>query len=233
MERLVRTKLLIGDVGIEKLNNAKVIIFGVGGVGGYVAESLVRSGISKVDLVDKDVVVESNINRQIIATYETIGMKKVDEMKKRLLSINPNAEINTYPIFYLPNNTDIDFEKYDYIVDAIDTVSAKIDIIEKAEKYKIPIISAMGAGNKLDFTKFEVTDIYKTHNCPLAKVMRNELRKRKIKKLKVVYSFAEAVKPLELPEDIDKRKKTPGSISYNPAICGLMLSAEVINDLIG
>lgn len=232
MDRLIRTELLIGKEGIESLQNKKILLFGVGGVGGHVAEVLVRSGINKIDVVDADVVTESNINRQIIATYKTIGKKKVDVIKERLLDINPNATINTYPIMYLPNNDDIDFTQYDYIIDAIDTVMSKVDIILKSKKLGIEVISAMGAGNKLDATMFEITDIYKTTDCPLARVIRQNMKKNNIKKLNVVYSKAKKIKPRELKEDINKRKKTPGSIAYSPAICGLLIAQKVILDLL-
>lgn len=232
MERNIRTKLLVGNKGVKKLNESKVIVFGVGGVGGYVVEALCRAGVGTIDIVDKDIVVESNINRQIIANYNTIGMKKVDVLKDRMLNINPELSINTYPIFYLPGNSDIDFNKYDYIIDAIDTVTSKIDIIEKAKKYNKKVISAMGAGNKIKPDKFKICKIEETKNCPLARVLRRELKKRNIRDVKVVYSTEIAIKPESLDEDKDKNKKTPGSISYNPGICGLLLAGEVINDLL-
>lgn len=232
MERTIRNKLLIGDNGVEKLKNSKVIVFGVGGVGGYVVEALTRAGIGNIDVVDRDTVAESNINRQIIATYETIGEYKVDAIKKRMLTINPDLDMTTYPIFYMPGSEEIDFEKYDFIVDAIDTVTAKIDIIENAKKHGKNIISAMGAGNKLDPTKFKICDISETQYCPLARVLRRELKKRGISKVTVVYSTEERIIPLELEEDAGKNKKTPGSISYNPGICGLMVAGEVVNRLL-
>lgn len=194
-EQFSRTSMLIGEENVEKLSKVKIAIFGIGGVGGYVAEALARSGIEKFDLFDKDIVEVTNINRQIIATLDTIGKNKVDVMKERILSINKNAEVNAYNVFYLPENADkYDLSKYDYIVDAIDTVTAKIELIVRAKDKNVPIISAMGAGNKLDATKFEVKDIYETSVCPLAKVMRKELKVRGITNLKVVYSKEEPIK---------------------------------------
>lgn len=232
MERTVRNKLLIGESGVEKLKNAKVIVFGTGGVGGYVVEALTRAGIGRIDVVDRDVIAESNINRQIIATYDTIGEYKVEAIRKRMLTINPELKIDIYPIFYMPGNDEIDFEKYDYIIDAVDTVTAKIDIIEKAKKLNKKVISAMGAGNKLDPTKFKICDISETQYCPLARVIRRELKKRGVRNVKVVYSTEERIVPQELEEDKNSNKKTPGSISYNPGICGLMVAGEVVNELL-
>lgn len=230
MERLKRTKLLIGQEKLNKLINSHVAIFGVGGVGGYVAEALARSGVGTLDLIDNDVVSESNINRQIIALTSTIGQAKVDVAKQRILDINPDATVNVFKTFYLPGNNDFDFAKYDYVVDAIDTVSGKIALIENANKCKTKIISAMGAGNKLDPTAFVVTDIYKTSFCPLARVMRRELKKRNIPSLKVVYSTEEAIKQ-ENPEFSEGGKSIPGSNAIVPAVAGLLLANEVIKDL--
>lgn len=230
MERLKRTELLIGQKKLNKLINSHVAIFGVGGVGGYVAESLARSGVGAFDLIDNDFVSESNINRQIIALTSTIGKAKVDVAKQRILDINPDATVNVFKTFYLPGNNDFDFSKYDYIVDAIDTVSGKIALIENAEKCGTKIISAMGAGNKLDPTAFVVTDIYKTSFCPLARVMRRELKKRNVRSLKVVYSTEEAIK-LENPEFTEGGKPVPGSNAIVPAVAGLLLANEVIKDL--
>lgn len=229
-----RTKLLIGDDNLKKLENARVAIFGIGGVGGYVCEALVRSGISSFDLIDNDVISITNLNRQIIATRDTIGRKKVDVMKERILSINQNAKVNTFDTFYLEENKNqFDFTKYDYVIDAIDTISGKLSLIEECKKVNTPIISSMGAGNKLNPTLFEVSDIYQTSVCPLAKVMRKELKKRNIKDLKVVYSKEE---PIELKEKIPtfegSHKITPGSISFIPSVVGLIISSEVIKDLI-
>ena len=236
MNQFTRTELLIGKEGIEKLNKAKVAIFGIGGVGSYVVEGLARAGIQNFILVDKDEVDITNINRQIIATTETVGTPKVEVAKKRILSINPNANVEIFQEFFLPNsNINILNNTIDYIVDSVDTVTAKIELVVKANELHIPIISSMGTGNKLDPTKFEVTDIYKTSVCPLAKVMRKELKTRKINKLKVVYSKEEPIKPKELEENIQNeitRKQTPGSISFVPSVAGLIIAGEVIKDLI-
>lgn len=230
MERLKRTELLIGKEKLEKLQNSRVAIFGVGGVGGYVAEALARSGVGTLDLIDNDVVSESNINRQIIALTSTVGQSKVEVAKKRILDINPDATVNIYKTFYLPGNNAFDFSQYDYVVDAIDTVSGKISLIENSQKCGTKIISAMGAGNKLDPSAFVVTDIYKTSFCPLARVMRRELKKRNIPSLKVVYSTEEAKKP-QNPEIGENGKPVPGSNAIVPAVAGLLLANEVIKDL--
>lgn len=248
-----RTELLIGKENIEKLQNSKVAVFGIGGVGSYVVEGLARAGIGNFILVDSDDVSISNLNRQIIATTKTIGKPKVEVAKDRILEINPNANVTIYKEFYKPDNR-VPFENdISYIVDAIDTVTAKIDLIEEAERLKIPIISSMGTGNKLDPTKFEVTDIYKTSVCPLAKVMRKELRDRGIKKLKVVYSKEEPIKikdrdnfeedrelyknEMEAEEYAEKKNyisnsHVPGSISFVPSVAGLIIAGEVIKDII-
>jgi len=232
-EQFSRTELLIGSEGLKKLSGARVAVFGIGGVGGYVVEALVRSGIGEIDLTDDDKVCMSNLNRQIIATRETLGKYKVDVMKERILSINPDVIVNVHRCFYLPGTSDqFDFSKYDYVVDAVDTVTAKIDIILQAQKHNVPVMSSMGAGNKLDPTKFQVADIYKTSVCPLAKVMRRELKKRGVKKLKVVYSTEEALKPVEKTVLGEARRSTPGSIAFVPSVAGLIIAGEVIKDLL-
>lgn len=227
-----RTKILIGESSMAKLAKARVAIFGIGGVGGYVAEALSRSGIASFALIDKDTVSESNINRQIIASYDTIGQSKCEVMKNRILSINPNAKIDVYNIFYLPENSDvIDFSAFDYIVDAVDTVKAKISIVKKAKELNIPVISSMGAGNKMNPTAVEVSDIYKTSVCPLAKVMRRELKKIGIKNLKVVFSKEE---PIDHEQIIDQesKKAIPGSCAFVPSVFGLVIASEIVKDLI-
>lgn len=228
-EQFSRTELLIGKEGIEKLNKAKVAIFGIGGVGSFVVEALVRAGIGNFILVDNDKVCLSNINRQIIASNKTIGRYKVEVAKERILEINPNVNVEIYKEFFMPESKGILDETVDYIVDAVDTVTAKIELVERANKLNIPIISSMGTGNKLDPTKFEVTDIYKTTVCPLAKVMRKELRTRGIKKLKVVYSKEE---PIKIKAKSNGEKQVPGSISFVPSVAGLIISGEVIKDII-
>lgn len=234
-----RSAMLLGKKKIEELGTKRVAIFGVGGVGGYVAEALARTGIGEFDLVDHDIVSESNINRQIIATYDTIGEKKAEVMKKRIRSIHPEAVVHVRDCFFLPENADeFVFEDYDYVVDAVDTVTAKLEIIERAKKAGVPVISAMGAGNKLDPTQFVVTDISKTSVCPLAKVMRRELKKRGISDVKVVYSKEEAKTTLFDPEGeesggntAETRKKAPGSVAFVPSVAGLIVASEVIRDL--
>ena len=218
-----RTMLLLGEEGVNKLKNKSVIIFGIGGVGGFVTEALARSGVGHLDLVDSDKVSESNINRQIIALRSTIGRYKTEVMKERIMDINPEAEVNIHNCFYLPETaSEFDFSKYDYVVDAVDTVTAKISLVLEAERCNVPIISSMGAGNKLDPTRFQVADIYKTSVCPLAKVMRKELRARGIKSLKCVYSSEEpAVKTTP-----------PGSIAFVPSAMGLIVAGEVVKDLV-
>ncbi len=243
-----RTELLIGKEGIEKLHNSKIAIFGIGGVGSYVVEGLVRAGIGNFILVDDDKICLTNLNRQIIATRETIGKTKVEIAKKRILEINPNANVEIYQEFFMPDSKELLDESVSYIVDAVDTVTAKIELVVRAKKLNIPIISSMGTGNKLDPTKFEVTDIYKTTICPLAKVMRKELRNRGIEKLKVVYSKEEPIKPIETEENSCKtncvcppgtarkctiRNQVPGSISFVPSVAGLIIAGEVIKDIIG
>lgn len=224
-----RTKYLIGEDGLEKLKNAKVAVFGVGGVGSYVVEALSRAGVGNLVLIDKDQVSISNINRQLVATHETIGKLKVDVAKERILSINPEAKVETFAEFFMPGNTSILDNSITYIVDAIDTVTAKIELVMQAEKLGIPIISSMGTGNKLDPCLFEVTDIYKTQVCPLAKVMRKELKQRGIKHLKVLYSKEEPRKSGVIGEN---GKAVPGSISFVPSVAGLIIAGEVIKDLL-
>lgn len=228
-----RSELLIGESGLNKLKVSRVAVFGIGGVGGYTAEALVRSGVGTIDIIDKDVIALTNINRQIFATHKTIGEYKVDVARERLLDINPKLKINTYRTFFTPDTSDdFDFTKYDYIVDAIDTVTGKIELIIKADKSKTAIISAMGAGNKLDAAAFEVADIYKTSMCPLARIMRNELKKRGIKKLKVVYSKEKPLTPLGTVSGEEvKGNQTPGSMSFVPPVMGLIIAGEVVKDL--
>lgn len=233
-ESFERSAMLLGIDRVESLADKRVAIFGVGGVGGYVAEALARTGIGAFDLIDRDTVSVTNINRQIIATMDTVGKNKAEVMKERILSIHPEAEVMVHDCFFLPENADeFDFGAYDYVVDAVDTVTAKLEIIERAKKAGVPVISAMGAGNKLDPTKFVVTDISKTSICPLAKVMRRELKKRNISDVKVVYSTEEALTPLfEPPAEGETRKKAPGSVAFVPSVAGLIVAAEVIKDLI-
>lgn len=240
MEQFLRTEMLLGKEAMEKIKNSHVAVFGVGGVGGYVVEALARSGVKKFDLIDNDTVALSNINRQIIATHSSVGKYKVDVMKERILDINPEALVNVYKCFFLPENSgDFDFSKYAYIVDAIDTVTAKLELIVKAKEANVPIISSMGTGNKLDPTKLEVTDIYKTEVCPLAKVMRNELKKRGIKKLKVVYSKEQPIKVKKkeneqiTSENMGRIKDVPGSVAFVPSVAGLIIAGQVIGDIIG
>ena len=233
-EQFQRTQLLLGNENMEKLANARVAVFGVGGVGGYVVEALVRSGVGTIDLIDDDDVSLSNINRQIIATTRTVGRPKVEVAKERILEINPDAKVNIYKTFYLPENKEMfDFSQYDYVVDAIDTVTGKISLVMQAKEANVPIISSMGAGNKLNPAMFEVADIYKTSVCPLAKVMRRELKKRGIKKLKVVYSKEEPITPLPSDEKNEAgRRSIPGSNAFVPSVVGLIIASEVIKDII-
>ncbi len=224
---------MIGEDSLEKLKGKRVAVFGIGGVGGYVCEALIRSGVGKFDLFDKDTVSVSNLNRQIIALKSTVGKLKVDVMKERMLDINSDALVSVHPVFFLPENADeYDFSRYDYVVDAVDTVTAKLEIIVRAKKAGVPVISAMGAGNKLHPEMFKVADIYDTKVCPLAKVMRKELKAREIKSLKVVYSEEEPVKNSAVSED-PGRRSTPGSIAFVPSVSGLIIAGEVIKDLAG
>ena len=230
-----RTELLLGKENMEKLAAARVCIFGIGGVGGYVAEALARSGVGHLELVDNDVVCLSNLNRQIIATHETLGRYKADVMKERILSINPEAEVTVHKCFYLPETrSQFDFTNYDYVVDAIDTVAGKIALVLQAEESGTPVISSMGAGNKLDPAAFQVADIYQTSVCPLAKVMRKELKKRGVKKLKVVYSkeLPVAVQNDEESLHSSSRRSIPGSIAFVPSVAGLIIAGEVVKDLV-
>ena len=242
-----RTELLLGKEAMEKLKNAKVAVFGIGGVGGYVCEALVRSGVGAFDLIDDDKVCLTNLNRQIIATRKTVGKYKTDVMKDRILEINPDARVEVHKCFFLPENADeFPFEEYDYIVDAVDTVTAKISLVMKAQEMNVPIISSMGAGNKLDASQFRVADIYKTKVCPLAKVMRRELKKRGVKKLKVVYSEEQPTRPVEdmaiscrtncfcppgAAHKCTERRDIPGSVAFVPSFAGLIIAGEVVKDL--
>ena len=228
-----RTELLLGKDAMDKLASSRVAVFGIGGVGGYTVEALVRSGIGAIDIIDNDIVCSSNINRQIYATTKTIGEYKVDVAAKRIAEINPDIVIHSYKTFYMPDTSDqFDFHNYDYVVDAIDTVTGKLELIVRANESGTPIISSMGAGNKLDPTAFEVTDIYKTSVCPLAKVMRRELKQRGIKKLKVVYSKEAPLTPIEGNEPpAPGRRQTPGSTAFVPSVVGLIIAGEVIKDL--
>lgn len=241
-----RTELLLGKEAMDKLKKARVAVFGIGGVGGYVCEALVRSGVGAFDLIDNDKVSLSNLNRQIIATRKTIGKYKTDVMKERILDINPNAEVTVHPCFFLPENAaEFPFDTYDYVVDAVDTVTAKIELVLQAKEKGVPIISSMGAGNKLDGSLFQVADIYKTKVCPLAKVMRRELKKRGVKELKVVYSEEQPRVPhLDIEEsrisvdrdasDIQqdaRRRSVPGSVAFVPSVAGLLIAGEVVKDL--
>lgn len=231
IEQFSRTEMLIGKDALATLNKSRVAVFGAGGVGGYVIEALARSGVGAIDIIDNDTVSESNINRQIIALRSTIGLLKTEVVKKRVEDINPECKVTVYETFVLPENIDtFNFGKYDYVVDAIDTVSGKLAIIEKAYNEGVPVISSMGTGNKLDPTKFSVTDISKTSVCPLARVMRYELKKRGIKKLKVLFSAEEPIKPNT--EKDERGKVPPGSISFVPSVAGLIIGGEVIKDLI-
>ena len=232
LNQFSRTELLLGKDCIEKLHNSRVAVFGVGGVGGYAVEALVRSGIGAIDLIDNDKVSLTNINRQIIATHKTIGKLKTDVLEERVLDINPNIKIRKYPIFITPETADkINFEQYDYVIDAIDTVVGKLEIIERAKKSKVPIISSMGAGNKLHPELFEVADISKTSVCPLAKVIRQELKKRKISKMKVVFSKEIPIKPKKSEEIAASKRPIPGSVAFVPSVVGLIIAGEVIRDL--
>ena len=229
-----RTELLLGGDAMDRLHQARVAVFGIGGVGGYAVEALARSGIGTLDLFDHDTVSLTNINRQILATHDTLGMLKVDAAKARILSINPNAVVNTHPVFYTPDTAeDFDFSQYDYIIDAIDTVTGKLCIIQNAIAANVPVISCMGTGNKLDASALQVADIAKTTICPLARIMRKELRKRGINHLKVVFSTEEALKSVGAEEEAAQlgKRTIPGSTAFVPGAAGLMLAGEVIRDL--
>ncbi len=247
LNQFSRTQLLLGQEGIANLDKAKVAVFGIGGVGGFAVEALVRSGVKSFVLVDDDKVCLTNLNRQIIATRKTVGKYKTEVMRDRILEINPKAEVEIRNCFYLPENAhEFDFSEYSYVIDAVDTVTAKLEIIMQAKKAGVPVISSMGAGNKLDPTKFQVADIYKTSICPLARVMRRECKKRGIKKLKVVYSTEQSMRPLEdmsiscrnhcicppgAQHKCTERRDIPGSVAFVPSVAGLIIAGEVIKDL--
>lgn len=244
-----RTELLLGKEGMEKLAGARVAVFGIGGVGGYVCEALVRSGVGAFDLIDDDKVCLTNINRQIIATRKTVGKYKVDVMQERMQEINPDVKVQVHKCFFLPENAaEFPFSEYDYVVDAVDTVTAKLELIMKAKEAGVPIISSMGAGNKLDASQFKVADIYQTRVCPLAKVMRRELKKREVEKLKVVYSEEMPTRPVEdmaiscrtncicppgAKHKCTERRDIPGSVAFVPSVVGLIIAGEVVKDLTG
>ena len=233
-EQFSRTQILLGEEAVEKLKNARGAVFGIGGVGGYTVEALARCGVGNLDLIDSDTVSISNINRQILATHSTVGMLKVDAAKARILDINPECNVRTYPIFYLPDTAEqFDFSRYDYIVDAIDTVTGKLQLVERAVAVGTPIICSMGTGNKLDATKFQIADISKTSVCPLARVMRKECAKRGFKHVKVLFSTEDPIPSSEesteeLPEG---RRSLPGSVAFVPSVAGLLIAGEVIKDI--
>lgn len=247
LNQFSRTQLLIGEAAINKLQKSRVAVFGIGGVGGYVCEALVRSGVGAFDLVDDDKVCLTNLNRQIIATRKTVGKYKADVMKERMLDINPDVDVRIHRCFFLPENADdFPFDEYDYVVDAVDTVTAKIELILRAKAHNVPIISAMGAGNKLDPGRFKIADIYQTSVCPLARVMRRELKKRHVKNLKVAYSDEQPIRPLEdmsiscrtgcicppgAQHKCTERRDIPGSTAFVPAVAGLMIAGEIVKDL--
>lgn len=247
LNQFSRTELLFGREAMDKLQNSRVAVFGIGGVGGYVCEALVRSGVYHFDLIDDDQVCLTNLNRQIIATRKTVGQYKVDVMRERILEINPDADVSVHKCFFLPENADeFPFEEYDYVVDAVDTVTAKIELVMKAQEKGVPIISSMGAGNKLDPSAFKVADIYKTRVDPLARVMRREMKKRGVKKLKVVYSEEDPKRPIEdmavscrnhcicppgAQHKCTERRDIPGSTAFVPSVAGLIIAGEVIKDL--
>ena len=247
LNQFSRTQLLLGEEAMEKLKGARVAVFGIGGVGGYVCEALVRSGVGAFDLVDDDKVCLTNLNRQIIATRKTVGKYKVDVMRERMLEINPDCDVRVHKCFYLPETAaEFNFSDYDYVVDAVDTVTAKVTLVLEAQKAGVPIISCMGAGNKLDPSRFRVADIYKTQGCPLARVMRTALRKRGVKKLKVVYSDEIPTRPIEdmsiscrshcicppgAKHKCTERRDIPGSTAFVPSVAGLIIAGEVVKDL--
>ena len=236
LEQFLRTEMLLGSEALTRLQSARVAVFGLGGVGGYVVEALARSGVGSLDLIDSDTVSVSNLNRQILATHSTVGMLKVDAARNRVLDINPACNVKTYPIFYTPDTADsFDFTQYDYIVDAIDTVTGKLALVERAKAAGTPIICCMGTGNKLDASAFQVADISKTTMCPLARVMRKELTKRGIRHLKVVYSQEEALTPTGWEEEAAAlgKRQIPGSVAFVPGAAGLLLAGEVVRDLAG
>ena len=249
LNQFSRTQLLLGQEGMEKLFQARVAVFGIGGVGGYTVEALARSGVGTLDLIDDDKICLTNLNRQIFATHKTVGQYKVDIAQQRILEINPKAVVHTYKTFYAPQTAELfDFSQYDYVVDAIDTVTGKLELVEQAEKAGVPIISSMGAGNKMDPTAFEVADIYETSVCPLARVMRRELKRRGIKKLKVVYSKEPPMTPIDdmaiscrtncicppgTARKCTQRRQVPGSNAFVPSVVGLIIAGEVVKDLTG
>ena len=249
LNQFSRTQLLLGQEGMEKLFQARVAVFGIGGVGGYTVEALARSGVGTLDLIDDDKICLTNLNRQIFATRKTVGQYKVDIAEQRILEINPKAVVHTYKTFYAPQTAELfDFSQYDYVVDAIDTVTGKLELVEQAEKAGVPIISSMGAGNKMDPTAFEVADIYETSVCPLARVMRRELKRRGIKKLKVVYSKEPPMTPIDdmsiscrthcicppgTARKCTQRRQVPGSNAFVPSVVGLIIAGEVVKDLSG
>lgn len=249
LNQFSRTELLLGKEAMQKLEQARVAVFGVGGVGGFAVEALVRSGVGAIDLIDDDKICLTNLNRQIITTRKTVGKYKADVMKERILEINPNAVVNVHKCFFLPENKDeFDFTQYSYVIDAVDTVTAKIQLVLEAQNAGVPIISSMGAGNKLDPTGFQVADIYETSVCPLAKVMRRELKKRNIDHLKVVYSKEKPIRPIEdmsiscrthcicppgAKHKCTERRDIPGSTAFVPSVVGLIIAGEVIKDLAG
>lgn len=236
LEQFLRTEMLLGSEALTRLQSARVAVFGLGGVGGYVVEALARSGVGSLDLIDSDTVSVSNLNRQILATYSTVGMLKVDAARNRVLDINPACNVKTWPVFYTPDTADsFDFTQYDYIVDAIDTVTGKLALVERAKAAGTPIICCMGTGNKLDASAFQVADISKTTMCPLARVMRKELTKRGIRHLKVVYSQEEALTPTGWEEEAAAlgKRQIPGSVAFVPGAAGLLLAGEVVRDLAG
>ena len=247
LNQFSRSELLMGKAGVTQLKQKKIAVFGIGGVGGFAVEALARSGVGAFCLIDHDTISLTNLNRQIIATMQTVGKYKTDVMKERILEINPKADVRIHKTFFLPENADeFPFEEYDYVVDAVDTVTAKLELVMKAKEKNIPIISSMGAGNKLDASAFKVADIYKTKVCPLAKVMRRELKKRGIKKLKVVYSEEQPIRPIEdmsiscrtncicppgAKHKCTERRNIPGSTAFVPSVAGLIIAGEVIKDL--
>lgn len=249
LNQFSRTQLLLGQDAMKKLSESRVAVFGVGGVGGYACEALVRSGVGHFDLIDDDKVCLTNLNRQIIATRKTVGKYKTDVMKERMLEINPDVDVTIHKCFFLPENADeFPFSDYDYVIDAVDTVTAKLELVMKCKELNVPIISSMGAGNKLDASAFRVADIYKTRMCPLAKVMRRELKKRGVKKLKVVYSEEKPTRPIEdmsiscrthcicppgAAHKCTERRDIPGSVAFVPSVAGLIIAGEVIKDLTG
>lgn len=249
LNQFSRTQLLLGEDSMKKLSESRVAVFGVGGVGGYACEALVRSGVGHFDLIDDDKVCLTNLNRQIIATRKTVGKYKTDVMKERMLEINPDVDVTIHKCFFLPENADdFPFADYDYVIDAVDTVTAKLELVMKCKELNVPIISSMGAGNKLDASAFRVADIYKTRMCPLAKVMRRELKKRGVKKLKVVYSEEKPTRPIEdmsiscrthcicppgAAHKCTERRDIPGSVAFVPSVAGLIIAGEVVKDLTG